>query len=103
MRRVYVKCHGWDGYLHDGGYIERIDVLVPPTINWRALCIRRRNNFGYEVERIRLECDTCGAERMDGIQWRYKNGKPRWTLVDMDHGTIREYPILDKCESHYYR
>lgn len=94
-RRIYVHAQDWKGYLWDGGYIERTDIPVPPSHAWRAVCIRRYNNLGYEVERISIETgDTCGVARVNSIVWNYKNGKPRWYMVDIDHGTMREYPIL---------
>jgi len=94
IRRCYINAGGWSGYLCDGGLIERMDVYVAPSDKWRALCIRRTNNLGYEVERIRLTGNMCGAQKMPGIQWHHKNGKTRWALVDIDLGTMREYPIV---------
>lgn len=30
-------------------------------------------------------------ERVKGLELLYKNGRPQWTVVDLDHGTRREW------------
>lgn len=51
--------------------------------NWRIVGAVRFNNFGRIVERKSFF-------ELDEIRdWRYKNGKQKWHLVDEDHGTQR--------------
>ncbi len=76
----------------DSGNIGRYDrrtgaVSVVPSDSWRVLALVRRCNFGV------LETIPFGqwATRLEAIQWTFKNGKPRYTLRDLDHGTIREW------------
>jgi len=30
-------------------------------------------------------------EKIKGLQFRYKNGNPRYTVIDVDHGTVRQW------------
>jgi len=50
---------------------------------WKLLGAVRFNNFGNIVE----------TRNFDGsllqLAWQYKNGKQRWHVMDLDHGTTR--------------
>jgi hypothetical protein len=54
---------------------------------WKALALVRRCNFGV-IETIPFD---AWRDRLPGVQWLCKNGKPRYTLRDLDHGTRREW------------
>ena len=69
------------------GRIGRPAMHMAPSGQWKALALVRRNNFGT-LETIPF---SQWAERLPTIQWTFKNGKPRYTLRDLDHGTVREW------------
>lgn len=58
-----------------------------PSGEWKALALVRRNNFGSIIA-ITLFAHWSWALPTD---WLYKNGKPKFTLRDLDHGTVREW------------
>jgi hypothetical protein len=68
-----------------GGYIGRRN--MSPSKDWQALALVRLNNFGYVIERIPFE--QWDAWLATNPAFTYKNGKPRFHLVDLDHGTRR--------------
>lgn len=68
------------------GLIFRL-TMPEPSGKWKALALVRRCNFGI-VETIPF---AEWSKRLGSVQWTYKNGKPRYTLRDLDHGTVREW------------
>ena len=55
-----------------------------PSGSWLFLGAVRYNNFGHEVE----HCSFEELKNLNG-QWRCSNGKQKWHLIDLDHGTKR--------------
>ena len=64
------------------GYISRDG--QEPSGEWQVLGAQRFNNFGKPVEYI----DFYNLYRING-QWRHQNGKQKFHLVDLDHGSRR--------------
>lgn len=74
----------------DSGAIQRIGRnSFGPSGRWTLTGIVRRNNAGGVAERIALK--DIPARVRAGMDWTFKNGKPRWTGQDIDHGTAREW------------
>lgn len=78
-----------DRYLiHDNGDIERTDIPgFVPSGQWKLLAIvsnmANRSEvipFNYLSRFLSLKPDLL-----------FKNGKPRYTVRDLDHGTMREW------------
>lgn len=55
---------------------------------WRITGAVRFNNFGVVVESVGLDTYAAMVAR-EPAGLRFKNGKPRWYLTDIDHGTQR--------------
>ena len=77
------------------GDIFRIEQINPlaPSGQWKLRGIVQPWGFGY---RDRVSLDGIAALDLDqttdhkrGDRWTYKNGKPRYTALDFDHGTNR--------------
>lgn len=58
-----------------------------PSGQWKFLGLRRYNNFGKPCEYRGMK--TLLVNPVADIT--YKNGKPKWVVCDMDHGTYREW------------
>jgi hypothetical protein len=60
---------------------------------WIVLAMVRHNNFGRTVEFIRFADWSDAIKRLDampeGSGWYHNNGKSKWRLLDLDHGTKR--------------
>lgn len=72
--------------LHDDGSIERAN--WKPSDKWKVTGAVERNNFGRVVRCYSL------AEILNNpaaIPWKFKNGKQRVFICDIDHGTRREW------------
>jgi hypothetical protein len=67
------------------GWIGRPSAGVVPSPSWYITGARAYNNFGNTRQIYRLEAVLGGR-----VTWRYRNGKPRAFLQDVDHGTKRE-------------
>lgn len=68
--------------IHPNGNIERRDMQFTPSGQWRALGVHEIGPFGR----------LYGREDLDVLLTRpvtFKNGKPRFYLHDLDHGTHR--------------
>jgi hypothetical protein len=70
--------------LHADGAIERPGLVNPHAESWRVIGAVRLNNLGSVIERYSLT-DILNKR----IEWRYKNGKQRVHIIDIDHGTLR--------------
>lgn len=70
--------------VNEHGHIGRPAIKMPPSGQWVVRGAVRFNNFGRQVEFVPFpECF------MRGLQWRHKNGKGRFFIADVDHGTNR--------------
>ena len=68
--------------------------------NWIFRGIVRYNNFGHEVERISAKkLLEMSPNELNSISWTYKNGKGKWHVMDIDHGTYR---IWGECSSIHF-
>jgi len=70
-------------HVNKRGEVSRPAIGMSASGSWRITGAVRFNNFGYQVERMPFP--ACMGIR----DWRDKNGKPRWHLCDLDHGTHR--------------
>ena len=73
----------------DTGYIT-YPGWSTPSGQWVCLGAVRFNNFGREVER----CIFAELYRLNG-QWKHRNGKQKWHVTDLDHGTKRVWMSPD--------
>jgi len=74
------------------GCVTRPEIgLNTPSGDWKITGAVRFNNFGYIVERVPFS----GLKELNG-KWYYKNGKQKWHLRDLDHGTNRTW----MCPNH---
>ena len=69
----------------DQGHIGRPALKMDPSGQWTILGAVRRNNFGHQVAYIPFP--QCA----DIQDWCHANGKPKWRIRDLDHGTVREW------------
>lgn len=84
MRTIYKS--GKYMTLHDNGQISHKNWQA--SEQWRITGAVRFNNFGHEVEYYSLDQILADPSQ---ILWRYKNGKQRVHLTDLDHGTPRTW------------
>lgn len=84
-RTIYYGDETW--VLHENGAIERPGLVMPDPRSWRVVGAVRLNSFGFAVERASL-ADILAGKITD---WQYKNGVQKWHILDMDHGTLREW------------
>lgn len=81
MAKLY---DGREAYtLNEAGEITRKCLNNQFSGNWRLLGMARFNNFGSIVERVPF------PECLQITEWHYKNGRPKWYPMDLDHGTRR--------------
>lgn len=74
-------------FVNDDNQIGRTgQCAVNPSKSWLFLGLVRYNNFGHVVERLSPDQVRAGS-----IQYEHKNGKPRYHVVDNDHGTMRHW------------
>ena len=73
--------------VNEEGEIARPRIGLRPSGKWRARALVRFSNFGQIVQRVPFE--NWEQFIQQGVEWRYKNGKPRYYLEDWDHGTVR--------------
>lgn len=72
------------------GNIGRPSIGMKPSGKWKFLGIVRRGNFGV-LEYVSFTELAGRLARGEQVQWLFKNGKPRYTVRDLDHGTTREW------------
>lgn len=81
--------HGEEHWrLHEDGAVERPGLVAPDARSWRVVGAATRDNFGNIVRWWSLEDILSDAP---SIPWRFKNGKQRTFVQDVDHGTRREW------------
>lgn len=71
--------------VHENGDIQRTDLEHKPSGNWKML--------GIKVVRgsLFLPLAKITQEWLNTYPLLYKNGNPRYTVMDLDHGTRREW------------
>lgn len=85
MYSYYVDYGNETFRVTNDGLIGRPRTGMKPSGNWRITGAVRFNNFGHIVERKSF------PECMGIKDWRYKNGKQKWHIKDLDHGTARTW------------
>lgn len=93
--RVFNLSSGEAYVVTPDGHITRkrgSEALWRGSDDWRITGAVRVNNFGHVVARYSL-ADLFAGDLM----WRYKNGKPRIYLTDVDHGTPRQQCSPSVC------
>ena len=70
------------------GLIGRPKIDHAPTGQWKLLGFVRYTNFGHVAEYIPFANVEELIARND---WNYKNGKNKWHVRDLDHGTTRHW------------
>ncbi len=80
--------YGATYYIHEQGRIERGDMPdMRPSDDWRLIGLARTGP-GYAFGSRVCSFEQL-ADRLDSLQFRYKNGRPRYTVIDFDHGSAR--------------
>lgn len=75
-------------HVDDDGNIDRPSLPgFKPSGQWRFLGLRRYNNFGRRCEYRSMAVMLVNPVR--DLTW--KNGKAKWVVCDLDHGTYREW------------
>ena len=77
--------------LHADMSISRPHIGLAPSGKWKAAALyERRGGWTRYVEPIGRTLDRLRAGEMQSPEaWRFKNGKPRYFLGDIDHGSGR--------------
>lgn len=73
--------------IHKGGEIERTDQKFTPSGQWLMMGLAHRNGFQFGKLAVRFENIT--PEWLAANPLLFKNGSPRYTVCDIDHGTTR--------------
>ncbi len=77
--------YGYRYVVHENGDIQRTDLEHKPSGNWKMLgIVPVRGGAIIPLRQITLEW-------LDIHPLLYKNGNPRYTVMDLDHGTRREW------------
>ncbi len=87
MRKILVNPNSINRetmVLHPCGGISRPGIFEKPSKSWVVSGAVECNNFGSVVKRYSLQ-DVLENK----VNWKYKNGKQRACIVDIDHGTRR--------------
>jgi hypothetical protein len=89
MNAQPIKIRTYNGkyfIIHPDTSIERCDMQFTPSQTWTAKGIASTHPFcrHWEPHFATLRAIADGKEEPT-----YKNGKPRYSLVDNDHGTTR--------------
>jgi hypothetical protein len=77
--------YGKEFEINKAGQIIRMDMEFTPSDDWKFLGIshvKRREFIAF----TQLTPDVIKT-----LKLRYKNGKPQYTVIDLDHGTRREW------------
>jgi len=84
MRKLRFRTpYGDSFFIHDNGDIER-DIASKPSGDWKLLGIQHvKKNWLIPLT------DLLAGNIPE--QLLYKNGNPQFTVVDLDHGTQREW------------
>lgn len=74
--------------LHDDGAISRPAFDMAASGKWRLTGAVTRDNFGNAVRRYTLAEVLADP---GAIPWKFRNGKQRTFITDLDYGTHREW------------
>ena len=92
--KIYLRTPYGDQYhIHENGDIQRLD-LYPShqpftgSGQWKMLGVKHVKTRQF-IPLASLFSALPGE--IHGSSLTYKNGKPQWTVRDLDHGTIREW------------
>ncbi len=74
------------------GNISRPAIGMKASGQWYIVEFVRLNNLGNIVDRmpVGVFAEYLRKSRLPG-SLSYKNGKPKWTVLDVDHGTVRQW------------
>lgn len=87
MRKYLITTpYGNSYYVHDNGDIERTDMAHTPSHQWKFEGIASTHPFSNHIRRGLEGLEALASGEIDTL---YKNGRPRWTVADYDHGTSR--------------
>lgn len=75
-----------DYFINDKGWIGSTTDESQLSYDWKVKCAIRYNNFGRVVEYKSFS----QLKELNG-KWLHKNGKQKWHLCDIDHGTDRTW------------
>lgn len=90
--KLYIRTvMGHQYHIHESGDIQRLDMYPSntpfiPSGQWKMIGIRHIKKSILVELRTLL---TNIPEILNGSSIRYKNGKSQYTLIDLDHGSIR--------------
>lgn len=88
-RRWYMRTKYGDAYfIHADGAIERCDKQCEPSGKWRFTALVDKSGKTVATLDGLLEWYRAN-EQGDKDAMFYKNGNPRFTVQDIDHGTVR--------------
>ncbi len=79
--------------LHENGDISRPAIGMKASSKWKIVGAVTRNNFGHVTANYSLD-DILNNPR--SIPWQFANGKQKTFIVDLDHGSNREW----RCPTH---
>jgi hypothetical protein len=72
------------------GNIVRLDIPgFKPSGEWRFLGLKSVRTRQF------IPFASLTPEKVAQLNYKFKNGKPRWTVRDWDHGAIREWGNTD--------
>lgn len=87
MSKLHITTPYGNRYIvHENGDIQRTDIDHEPSGQWKFRGIR---NLRCSTLSIPLENIPEFLDRKPPLL--FKNGNPRWTVMDIDHGTYREW------------
>lgn len=78
--------HGSLYLIHDNGDIQRTDMQHTPSGQWKLVGVENVKSF-HDFTRF----DHLDEWLATNPQLLYKNGNPRYTVRDFDHGSIRSW------------
>jgi hypothetical protein len=74
------------------GKIGRPEIKMLPSGKWLMLGLYEYRGFGGSFIPL---ADVLN--RLDTLPWKYKNGKERFHIRDLDHGTVRQWGESVTC------
>jgi hypothetical protein len=79
--------------LYPDGSVSRPAIKMAASGSWKITGAVTRNNFGHVTRHYTLADILANPS---GIPWRFKNGKQKTFVTDLDHGAHREW----RCPTH---